>query len=142
MVKPLQITKIMCTFAERITKIFEDYGKTQNEFARHVGISEKTFRNYRDGVTLPSIPELALISKAFNVNCDWLVMGEGPQYRDQPTPSTNVNDTSVNILGFQRKSQSSGDVNAQLIELLSQMQRTIDSLREQNAKLVERLVRP
>lgn len=132
----------MSTFAERITKIFEDYGKTQNEFAKYVGISEKTFRNYRDGVTLPSIPELSLISKAFDINCDWLVMGEGPQYHDQATPSTNVNDTNVNILGFQRKSQSSGDVNAQLIELLSQMQRTIDSLREQNAKLVERLVRP
>lgn len=132
----------MSTFAERITKIFEDYGKTQNEFAKYVGISEKTFRNYRDGVTLPSIPELSLISKAFDINCDWLVMGEGPQYRDHSTSSTNVNDTNVNILGFQRKSQSSGDVNAQLIELLSQMQRTIDSLREQNAKLVERLVRP
>ena len=132
----------MSTFAERITKIFDDYGKTQNEFAKYVGISEKTFRNYRDGVTLPSIPELSLISKAFDINCDWLVMGEGPQYRDHVTPSTNVNDTNVNILGFQRKSQSSGDVNAQLIELLSQMQRTIDSLREQNAKLVERLVRP
>lgn len=132
----------MSTFAERITKIFEDYGKTQNEFAKYVGISEKTFRNYRDGVTLPSIPELSLISKAFDINCDWLVMGEGPQYRDHATPSTNVNDTNVNILGFQRKSQSSGDVNAQLIELLAQMQRTIDSLREQNAKLVERLVKP
>lgn len=132
----------MSTFAERITKIFEDYGKTQNEFAKYVGISEKTFRNYRDGVTLPSIPELSLISKAFDINCDWLVMGEGPQYRDHSTSSTNVNDTNVNILGFQRKSQSSGDVNAQLIELLSQMQRTIDSLREQNAKLVERLVKP
>ena len=132
----------MSTFAERITKIFEDYGKTQNEFAKYVGISEKTFRNYRDGVTLPSIPELSLISKAFDINCDWLVMGEGPQYRDQVTPSTNVNDTNVNILGFQRRSQSSGDVNAQLVEQLAQMQKTIDSLLEQNAKLVERLVNP
>lgn len=132
----------MSTFAERITKIFEDYGKTQNEFAKYVGISEKTFRNYRDGVTLPSIPELSLISKAFDINCDWLVMGEGPQYRDHATSSTSVNDTNVNILGFQRKSQSSGDVNAQLIELLAQMQRTIDSLREQNAKLIERALKP
>ena len=132
----------MSTFAERITKIFEDYGKTQNEFAKYVGISEKTFRNYRDGVTLPSIPELALISRAFDINCDWLVMGEGPQYRDHSTSSTNVNDTNVNILGFQRKSQSSGDVNAQLLEQLAQMQKTIDSLLEQNAKLVERLVKP
>ena len=142
MVKPLQILRIMSTFAERITKIFEDYGKTQNEFAKYVGISEKTFRNYRDGVTLPSIPELSLISKAFDINCDWLVMGEGPQYHDQATPSTNVNDTNVNILGFQSRSQSSGDVNAQLIELLAQMQKTIDSLREQNAKLVERALKP
>jgi len=132
----------MSTFAERITKIFEDYGKTQNEFAKYVGISEKTFRNYRDGVTLPSIPELSLISKAFDINCDWLVMGEGPQYRDHSTSSTSVNDTNVNILGFQRKSQSSGDVNAQLVEQLAQMQKTIDSLLEQNAKLVERLVKP
>ena len=132
----------MSTFAERIKKLFADTGKTQSEFAKCIGIAEKTFRNYRDGMTVPSVVELSQISKAFNVNCDWLVLGEGPQYRDQAAPSTNVNDTSVNILGFQRKSQSSGDVNAQLIELLSQMQRTIDSLREQNAKLVERLVRP
>ena len=131
----------MSTFAERITKIFDDYGKTQNEFAKYVGISEKTFRNYRDGVTLPSIPELSLISKAFDVNCDWLVMGEGPQYRDHTT-STSVNDTNVNILGFQRKSQTSGEVNAQLIEQLALMQKTIDSLLEQNAKLVEKLVKP
>ena len=139
MVKPLQILRIMSTFAERITKIFEDYGKTQNEFAKYVGISEKTFRNYRDGVTLPSIPELSLISKAFDINCDWLVMGEGPQYHEQATPSTNVNDTNVNILGFQRKTQSSGDLNAQLIEQIAQMQRTINILLEQNAKLIAKI---
>lgn len=138
----------METFAEKVTKIFHDSGKLQTEFARCAGISEKTFRNYRDGATSPSLEAVAGIARYFNVNCNWLILDEGPIYRDQEkeTPkTTNVKDTNVNFLGVQRVSKDNNTneeapETKRLQEQIRQLQATIASLTETNQKLVNKLL--
>lgn len=134
----------MGTFAERFVKIYEESGKSQSEFARTIKISEKTYRNYRDGATLPSYEALCEITKRYGVDANWLLIGEGQIYRDlEPGPkASSVADTNVNILSYQSKgntSQQSQDV-SRLLAQIESLQESVRTLTASNQQLIRRLL--
>lgn len=134
----------MSTFSERFAELCKISGKTQQSFADSIGIAERTYRTYRDGAVPPIIETLGNINRKYNVSFEWLLLGEGPIFRDQE-PTTQVRDTNVNILGIQNTSGNlqnaiqTTDTPEQLMEQIRKLQATIDTLLATNAKLVDKV---
>ncbi len=140
MVIYLQILNVMKEFRERLAVLFEESGKLQPKFAESIGVSEKTYRNYRDGITQPNADVLANIARAYNVNCEWLILGEGPIYKDQtPTkelpilnhPAIKKDDTPKDATSQEYKDMASQ---------LKEMQKQISTLITTNQQLVDKLL--
>ena len=62
---------------ERVKKVRNYYGLTQNEFAEKLLLSRNTVATYEIGRCNPSDSALSLISKEFNVSFEWLKNGTG-----------------------------------------------------------------
>lgn len=67
------------TFKERLRALRGDM--TQADFANRAGINVNTLRNYERGDSIPNLEIAASICRYFEVNSDWLVLGEGPMHR-------------------------------------------------------------
>lgn len=63
-------------FAERITRIFYDSGKTHVELGKLLGVDRRTIYQYEKGTIAPNITVLAKICKEFDVAADYLLFGE------------------------------------------------------------------
>jgi len=57
--------------------------KTLKEFALKADMPYITLQRYLSGDRKPNTDALTKISIHLNVSTDWLLMGEGPMYRDQ-----------------------------------------------------------
>jgi len=66
----------MNQFKDRLKIIVGDC--SVNAFAKKSGITEGTLRTYLAGTSLPGLDKLISISKAAEVNIEWLATGEGP----------------------------------------------------------------
>ena len=69
------------TLNERIKKIRNDKGLTQEEFAKKLEIKRNTVATYEMGRSVPSGAVLSLISTKFSVNMEWLTDGIGEPYK-------------------------------------------------------------
>ena len=65
---------------ERIKKIREAIGLTQEVFGKRIGSARNTIANYENGNRNPSNSVLLSICREFNVNETWLRTGEGEMF--------------------------------------------------------------
>lgn len=75
---------------ERIKKIRNDSGLSQNAFAKKLSISRSAICKIESGENFPSDQTLALICKEFNVNEDWLINGIGNVYKEKDGTFTEL----------------------------------------------------
>lgn len=66
---------------ERIKKIRNSLGLTQQKFADRLGLKRQTIAAYEIGNIEPSDSTLLLICKEFNINEEWLRYGNGEMKR-------------------------------------------------------------
>lgn len=65
---------------ERIKKIRNTLGLTQQEFADRIKVKRNTVATYEMGRSVPSDSAIALICKEFSVNEEWLRNGTGDMF--------------------------------------------------------------
>ena len=75
---------------ERIKKIRNDSGLSQNAFAKKLSISRSAICKIESGENFPSDQTLALICKEFNVNEDWFINGTGNVYKEKDGTFTEL----------------------------------------------------
>lgn len=83
---------------DRIKKIrnsIPEYGKTQESFAKYLGISKSNLSSYEAGRRTPSDAVIQLICQKCNVREEWLRTGQGDMY-DIPLDDTAI--AASNIL--------------------------------------------
>jgi repressor LexA len=71
----------MDNLGERLKLLRKHLGLTQLEFARRIGIGEKTLRNYESGKFAPKESVLKTIEQTFSVNPSWLMEGKGEMFK-------------------------------------------------------------
>lgn len=81
------------SFNERIRSLRGDM--TQADFASRAGINVNTLRNYERGDSIPNLEVAASICRCFEVNSDWLILGEGPMRRGESAPATSLTTAQV-----------------------------------------------
>lgn len=65
------------TISLRIKELVENYtGGNNSKFANIIGTNEANIRNYING-TMPKFDIVASIANKFEINCEWLLLGEG-----------------------------------------------------------------
>lgn len=79
---------------ERIKKIRNVLGLTQQEFADKIKVKRNTVATYEMGRSAPSDSAVALICSVFGVNEDWLKNGTGEMFRP-----VKKNDEIARLLG-------------------------------------------
>lgn len=62
---------------ERLKYIRKCLNKTQKEFGGALGVSRDTYASYETGRVIPSDTFIQLLCSVFNVNEEWLRIGEG-----------------------------------------------------------------
>lgn len=76
-----------------------EYGKTQDSFAKYLGIPKSNLSSYEIGVRSPSKATIQLICEKCNINEEWLINGTGKKYCDnQNTPFKDRVLSSLNKL--------------------------------------------
>lgn len=60
-------------FPERLRKIMEERGTTQQELADHLGKSRQAIGYYTDGSSTPDWKTLAGLARYFGISADWLL---------------------------------------------------------------------
>lgn len=68
--------KVSAGIGARIASLYE--GKDRKQFARELGISDRTLSNYVRGVNKPPERFLALLRERLGVDLNWLVTGNLP----------------------------------------------------------------
>lgn len=144
----------METINKRIDIIFKDSGLKKIDFAKSLGINTRSLYDYSQANTKPSFDVMCKLVENFNVDANWLILGEGPHYRkapDEPIPVQQVNDTNVNIFGRQTNNVTSTTTTTTTKELkayevqslmaqISQLQDTIAKLTDTNQQLVAKIL--
>ena len=73
----------MSKFGERLNKLRQDHGLTQQELANLFHISNSTISSYETGTRIPDIVFLEDLSKYFHVSTDFLIgLSDSPLHTD------------------------------------------------------------
>ena len=59
--------------ADRIKRLREQYGITQSELAKQLGITRSSVNAWEMGISIPSTQYIVELSLLFNVSCDYLL---------------------------------------------------------------------
>ena len=100
---------------ERIKKLRNTLGLTQQEFADKIGIKRNTIAQYEGGRNAPIDAVITLICREFNVNEAWLRTGEGEMF----VPKTR-NEELFEFAVKAAESPSSA-IQAQLLAVMSRL---------------------
>lgn len=65
------------SFGKRLAKIRSEQSINQIEFAKLFKVSQSAYKNYERGAAMPPTSLLIDIAKAYDVNLNWLMIGEG-----------------------------------------------------------------
>lgn len=68
------------TLGDRIKKVRKSFDLTQQEFADRIGSKRNTVATYEIDRSTPSAAIISLICREFNINEDWLKMGQGEMF--------------------------------------------------------------
>ena len=74
---------------ERIKQIRKEFGLSQVEFGKRIGISDAAVSKIESGKNTPAETTIKLICKEFRISDVWLLRGEGPMKLDE-RPSTDA----------------------------------------------------
>ena len=74
---------------ERIKQIRKEFGLSQVEFGKRIGISDAAVSKIESGKNTPAETTIKLICKEFRISDVWLMKGEGPMKLDE-RPSTDA----------------------------------------------------
>ena len=91
----------MDNFYSRLRKIRKTLGYTQDEFARHLKVSKPTFVRYESGGRKPDAHFLSILISKFDVNINWLLIGDGEMFlkesssAPEPIITINLNDKEL-----------------------------------------------
>lgn len=70
---------------KKIRKSFAEQGKTQETFAKFLGIPKQNLASYETGRRIPSDGVIQLICEKCNVNVEWLEHGKEPMFKEIPS---------------------------------------------------------
>ena len=75
------------TIEKRIEKIRKTLKLSQKEISTQIGITYRAYSGYERGERKPSFEFLALLFEKYNINLNWLIVGQGemfnaPKYDD------------------------------------------------------------
>ena len=68
---------------ERIKQIRKEFGLSQLEFGKRIGISDAAVSKIESGKNTPSEPTIKTIAHEFRISYDWIVDGKGPMKLDE-----------------------------------------------------------
>jgi transcriptional regulator with XRE-family HTH domain len=71
----------MISMGERVKHIRKLHKMNQQEFSKAIQISQGRLSEIEKDICKPSADTLISLSKGFNVNLNWLLLGEGGEYR-------------------------------------------------------------
>ncbi len=71
------VSRMKETIADRLKKLKGD--ASLSNFARALGVPIPTLKDYLDHKYQPSVDFIKVVSEKFNISCDWLIKGEGPE---------------------------------------------------------------
>lgn len=129
----------MKTLSERICLIVDQTGLSQTDFALSIGISVRSLRAYLADTTKPSVEAVIAIASLYDINCNWLLLGDGPMYRKDVKDEGSVviqgnADAPIEPYAHGEKKK--------LLDKIDSMQSTINELIKTNNKLIQKYVTP
>jgi transcriptional regulator with XRE-family HTH domain len=65
--------------AQRVTAIRKDFGISQEEFGRRIGVRQSAISKYEKGYPMPKVVRIA-VAATFGVSLPWLEDGKPPKY--------------------------------------------------------------
>ena len=135
----------MSTITERLAIVMRESGQRKGQFARRIGVNERTLRTYLNGgIDSISSSVVATVCKAYNVNANWLLFEEGEMFRseevDNPKPKLDPRKPEPP----KPKTVDSKDIITtetveRLIEQIDKFQANINAVLQINAKLIDKL---
>ncbi len=69
------------SIGDRMRILLHKHRMTQSELAQKIGVSQSAISQMISGKNQPSSELLTSIAREFNLNCNWLMMGEGTMYK-------------------------------------------------------------
>lgn len=69
---------------KKLRKSIPEHGKTQESFAKFLGIPKQNLSSYETGRRTPSDGVVKLICEKCNVNEEWMENGIGPMFKEIP----------------------------------------------------------
>lgn len=79
---------------ERISQLRDILGLSQSEFSEHIGITQGALSQLETRKSKLSMSTINAIHRAFNVNCNWLVSGDGKIFLVDATGNMSTSDDS------------------------------------------------
>lgn len=70
------------SFQKRLKEVRVKYFITQEKFGESIGRSMTIVNQWEKGKASPSMETLILISQKFNINLNWLLLGEGEMIKE------------------------------------------------------------
>lgn len=67
----------MISFGERLKRLREERGMTQEELAERLNISRSLLARYENGMRMPTALMLRQMRDILGTSCDYLLTGEG-----------------------------------------------------------------
>ena len=96
----------METVGERLKKIREKLGFTQNEMAEMVGLKQPGYADKERNISNLSFKTIEILVNQFHVSIDWLLTGEGTMFKKGSAQTVMTN--NLNGLGVQSNVQMNG----------------------------------
>jgi transcriptional regulator with XRE-family HTH domain len=93
--------------AERVVEIRNDFGISQEEFGRRIGMQQSAIAKYEKGYPMPKVVAIA-IGATYGVNVAWLEQGDGRKYVKPDDLSLTTRD--LELLHFLKQQHSLYDL--------------------------------
>ena len=85
----------------RIKLAIESKNMKIKRFAREAGMAYPSLRDYHSGLRKPGFDAIAAILRFTGVSGDWLMLGKGPMFLDQPEKATTVDEALIGRIAQQ-----------------------------------------
>ena len=87
------------SFSERLRQLSEALKIEHQALARAGGVSKATFSNYIHGERFPRMETVANWITKYNVNANWLIMGQGTMFNDGQAAEHSSNTSDDPVVG-------------------------------------------
>ncbi|MFV0327676.1 MAG: helix-turn-helix domain-containing protein [Bacteroides xylanisolvens] len=88
---------------ERVIAIVKENSKSENEFAKAIGMNQKTLNQQLKGDRSLSLDTILKIISSFDhINVDWLMTGKGDMLKDTNTDIENLKEELAMLKGENR----------------------------------------